>query len=310
VYWFTPDLDSDWALLRNDSEINFDWGEGSPAQGIPSDGFSVRWMRSLEFEPGVYRFSARSDDGMRVFLDGTRIIDEWHKSAGTEIYTAESTLTGTHVIRVQYFEDNGNAKVEFWWEKVGGLNDPPGALDDEYSMSQDGTLQVIAPGVLGNDFDVDGDPLTAVLESDVSNGTLVLNEDGSFNYTPDPGFNGIDSFTYKANDGSSDSNIATVTITVESIDAEPGAVDDDVTLETDEPVDIDVLANDTGLGDGPVVVTIATLPQYGEVEVVENRIRYTPSGPLTDTDTFTYTVTDADGDFSTATVTVVPEDSG
>jgi VCBS repeat-containing protein len=306
-YWFTPDLDSEWALVRNDQEINFNWGEGPPAAGFPSDDFSVRWMRDFQFEPGKYRLYARSDDGIRVFLDGERIIDEWHQSGGTEVYTADRTLTGSHVIRVQYYEDEGNAKVEFWWEKVGALNDPPEAVDDAYSVNEDGTLQVTAPGVLGNDVDMDGDPLTAVLESDVSNGSLTLNADGSFIYEPAPDFNGIDSFTYKANDGSADSNIATVTITVDSVDDEPIAAADSVTLEGDEPVDIDVLANDTGLGDGPVVVTIETLPLNGEVEVVDNRIRYTPSMPFAGVDTFTYTVTDADGDFSTATVTVVSE---
>jgi VCBS repeat-containing protein len=293
--------------VRNDEEINFNWGNGSPVVGFPSDDFSVRWIRRLEFEPGKYRFYARSDDGIRVFLDGDRMIDEWHQSGGTEVFTADRTLTGSHVLRVQYYEDEGNAKVEFWWEKVGAVSDPPAAVDDAYSVNEDGTLQVTAPGVLGNDFDVDMDPLTAVLESDVSNGTLTLNADGSFIYEPAPDFNGIDSFTYRANDGSSDSNVATVTITVDSIDDEPNAVGDNVTLETEDPVEIDVLANDTGLGDGPVVVTIETLPLYGEVEVVDNRIRYTPSGPLTGADTFSYTVTDADGDFSTATVTVVAE---
>ncbi len=306
-YWFTPDLDSEWALVRNDQEINFNWGEGSPAAGIPSDDFSVRWMRTLEFEPGKYRFYARSDDGIRVFLDGNRIINEWHKSGGTEVYTADATLTGDHVLRVQYYEHEGNAKIEFWWEKVGPLNDPPGALDDAYSMNEGSTLNVTAPGVLGNDIDVDGDPLTAVLESGVSNGTLTLNADGSFIYEPAQNFNGVDSFTYKAYDGSSYSNAATVTITVNPIDDEPIALDDSVTLEGEEPIEIDVLANDAGLGDVPVVVTIEVLPLYGEVEVVGHHIRYTPNGTLEDADTFTYTVTDADGDFSTATVTVVAE---
>ncbi|HEY44620.1 MAG TPA: tandem-95 repeat protein [Anaerolineae bacterium] len=303
-YWFTPDLDSDWALVRNDQEINFNWTDESPAIGIPSDDFSVRWMRRLEFEPGKYRFYARSDDGIRVFLDGNRIINEWHKSGGTEVYMADSILTGAHVIRVEYYEHKGNAKVEFWWEKVGPLNDPPGAVDDAYSMNEDGTLQVTAPGVLGNDIDVDGDPLTAVLESGVSNGNLTLNADGSFVYEPNQDFNGTDSFTYRANDGSSDSNVATVTITVTAIDDKPIAVDDNVALEGIEPVDIDVLANDTGFGDGPVVVTIESPPENGEVEVVDNHIRYTLDVPFDGTDTFTYTVTDADGDSATATVTV------
>ena len=71
-----------------------------------------------------------------------------------------------------------------------------------------------APGVLDNDSDVDGDGLTAVLVSDVSNGTLALNADGSFAYNPNPSFVGSDSFTYKASDGSVDSGVATVGITV------------------------------------------------------------------------------------------------
>ncbi|HEY48339.1 MAG: hypothetical protein AMJ88_05245 [Anaerolineae bacterium SM23_ 63] len=306
-YWFTPDLDSEWALVRNDQEINFNWGDGSPVAGFPDDDFSVRWMRSLDFEPGKYRFYARADDGIRVYLDGNRIIDEWHHSGGTEVYSTDRILTGAHLIRIEYYEHEGNAKVEFWWEKVGPLNDPPAALDDAYSLKEDGTLHVTAPGVLGNDFDVDGDPLTAVLESGVSNGSLALNADGSFIYEPKQDFNGTDSFTYKANDGSSDSNVATVTITVNPIDDEPNAVDDSVTLEGDEPVEIDVLTNDIGLGDGPVVVTIEVFPLYGEVEVVDHRIRYTPNGPLEGVDTFTYTITDADGDSSTATVTIVSE---
>jgi hypothetical protein len=75
-------------------------------------------------------------------------------------------------------------------------------------------LIVAAPGVLGNDNDPDSDPLTAVLDTDPANGTLSLNEDGGFSYTPAPDFAGTDSFTYVANDGLANSNVATVTITV------------------------------------------------------------------------------------------------
>jgi VCBS repeat-containing protein len=76
-------------------------------------------------------------------------------------------------------------------------------------------LVVDLPGVLLNDTDPEGDPLTALLVSDVSNGTLTLNADGSFSYTPDADFTGTDSFTYKANDGELDSDPATVTIIVQ-----------------------------------------------------------------------------------------------
>jgi hypothetical protein len=94
------------------------------------------------------------------------------------------------------------------------VNDPPTAMDNEYDVEEDDVLIVEAPGVLENDDDVEGDPLIALLESGVSKGTLVLNEDGSFTYTPDPGFIGTDTFTYKASDGIEFSDVATVTILI------------------------------------------------------------------------------------------------
>ena len=92
-----------------------------------------------------------------------------------------------------------------------------------YSVSEDGTLNVsIANGVLTNDFDISGDTLTAVLVSGPSNAaSFTLNPDGSFTYTPTADFNGIDSFTYRANDGALDSNIATVTIRVNPVNDAP-----------------------------------------------------------------------------------------
>ena len=95
-------------------------------------------------------------------------------------------------------------------------NQPPVATDDSYSIAQGNTLSVAAPGVLANDSDPNNDPVTAVLEVAPEHGTLSLNSDGSFSYTPDAVFTGTDSFTYKANDGTVDSNIATVTIEVTS----------------------------------------------------------------------------------------------
>src|SRR5207253_1542409 len=84
---------------------------------------------------------------------------------------------------------------------VVAVNDAPVAANDSYSVAEDTLLTVAAPGVLGNDTDVDGDPKTAVLVSGPSNGTLTLNANGGFSYTPAANYNGPDSFTYKANDG-------------------------------------------------------------------------------------------------------------
>ncbi|MCA9977588.1 MAG: cadherin-like domain-containing protein, partial [Anaerolineales bacterium] len=95
------------------------------------------------------------------------------------------------------------------------LNYPPVAANDTYSITPNTTLTVPAPGLLSNDTDAEGDPLTAVWVSSPSHGTLNLNADGSFTYTPNAGFTGNDSFKYKANDGSNYSYVATVTITVQ-----------------------------------------------------------------------------------------------
>ncbi|MBV7333677.1 cadherin-like domain-containing protein [Chloroflexi bacterium TSY] len=96
-------------------------------------------------------------------------------------------------------------------------NTAPIAANDAYSTTEGTQLDVPGPGVLANDNDADGNSLTAVLVDDASNGGLTFNPDGSFTYSPDAGFTGHDTFTYKANDGTDDSPIATVTITVNAI---------------------------------------------------------------------------------------------
>jgi len=93
-------------------------------------------------------------------------------------------------------------------------NVAPVAQNDEYNTEEGVQLSILAPGVLGNDNDPDGDPMTAVLDVDASNGTLSLSANGSFTYDPDPGFSGSDSFTYHADDGALPSNPAVVTIGV------------------------------------------------------------------------------------------------
>ena len=89
------------------------------------------------------------------------------------------------------------------------------AVADAYTTDEDVELVVVAPGVLSNDTD-DG-PITAVLETDVANGTLVLVADGSFTYTPDADFFGEDSFTYKAFDGELYSQVVNVNVTVNEV---------------------------------------------------------------------------------------------
>ncbi|MBA3703317.1 MAG: tandem-95 repeat protein [Rubrobacteraceae bacterium] len=104
------------------------------------------------------------------------------------------------------------------------VNDAPVAREDSYNTNEDNTLTVAAPGVLQNDTDVDSTNLTAakVLNSGPSHGSLTLNTNGSFTYTPDANYSGPDSFTYIAKDASSaESNQATVNITVNPVNDAP-----------------------------------------------------------------------------------------
>jgi len=94
-------------------------------------------------------------------------------------------------------------------------NVPPVAVDDSYSVDEDGSLMVSTPGVLGNDTDSDGDALEAILGTGPAHGTLTLNANGSFTYTPEVNYSGQDNFTYRVYDGTDNSILpATVTITV------------------------------------------------------------------------------------------------
>ncbi len=90
----------------------------------------------------------------------------------------------------------------------------PVGVDDDYQTQQGEDLTVAAPGVLANDTDADGDPLTATVVSNPGNGLLMLQPNGAFTYTPDGSFYGDDSFSYQANDGTADSNVTVVSLTV------------------------------------------------------------------------------------------------
>jgi VCBS repeat-containing protein len=192
-------------------------------------------------------------------------------------------------------------------------NQPPVANDDAYTVAEDGTLNQAAPGVLGNDTDPDADPLTAVLVSGPSHASsFTLNTDGSFTYEHDGSETTSDTFTYKANDGSSSSNTATVTITVTPVDDPPTAVDDAATVAEDSGANaIDVLANDTDPDGGAISVASVTQPVNGTVAITGGGtgLTYTPNAnycntpPGTALDTFTYTLSPG-GDTATVTVTV------
>ena len=126
-YWNNQSLSGSPTLCRNDSQVDFNWGTGSPGGGVPNDKFSARWTRNRDFAVGRYRFHLAGDDGIRLWVDANLIIDQWKDQGRTE-YTAERDLSGgSHSLKVEYYENGGDANITLWWETVGCGGCSPGA---------------------------------------------------------------------------------------------------------------------------------------------------------------------------------------
>ena len=182
----------------------------------------------------------------------------------------------------------------------------PVSKADYYLMKMNTTLNVdAASGVLANDFAHEG-TLSASLVSDAGNGSVSLNSDGSFSYTPNTDFKGTDSFTYKANDGTDDSNISVVSIDVR--DPKPVANDDTYYTYQDTTLTIDadegVLANDEP--SGVLTATLVSNPGNGALSYFnsDGSFEYTPGLAFQGADNFTYKANWSGDDSNVVTVTI------
>ncbi|NEU08701.1 tandem-95 repeat protein, partial [Flavihumibacter sp. R14] len=174
-------------------------------------------------------------------------------------------------------------------------NDAPVALNDAYNTTEETPVSVPLPGVMTNDSDIDGDAITAIKVTDPANGTLVFNADGSFTYTPNANFNGTDSFTYKVNDGTLESNIATVIITVTIVNQSPIAADDHFELINTD-LEGSISLNDYDPDGDSLVYSIITNPEHGEVRInPDGTFQYSPNPGFSGVDTLVYKVCDSAG---------------
>lgn len=112
-YYANPNLAGGAVAVRGEAQPGGNWGAGAPVPALPNDNWSARWFTTLTLEGGEYLVRTTADDGVRVFIDGNLIINEWHIAAGRE-YTAQRFLsTGQHTVTVEYFEAGGLASLDF-----------------------------------------------------------------------------------------------------------------------------------------------------------------------------------------------------
>jgi len=124
-YWNNTSMSGGAAISRNEARDRYpldrNWGTGSPVPGvINNDNFSARWIGNYYFDPGDYVFYAHSDDGVRVYIDGQRVIDAWSDGGKNVQNTFYGVGGGQHQITIEYYEHTGDASIRVYWQKTSG----------------------------------------------------------------------------------------------------------------------------------------------------------------------------------------------
>mgnify|MGYP001826330020 CR=1 FL=1 len=193
-YWNNRDLKGDPVKKRDEEAINYDWGEGSPGSGVNSDDFSARWTRTIYLNGGTYRFSATMDDGMRVWIDGALVIDEWQDSQVRTVAVDLPMTAGEHEIEVQYYEAGGKAVAKFWWGPAGG---PPDVPTNRWQGLYFNNQYLGGPPAFSRaDSDIDFNWKTGSPWPTIQNDHFSVRWTGVFDHTP-----GTYRFTVKSDDG-------------------------------------------------------------------------------------------------------------
>ena len=227
---------------------------------------------------------------------------------GSITYAPAANFNGTDSFTYRVSDGEAQSGLATVTITVQAVNDAPTAGADSFSVDEDATLHVTDPGVLGNDSDADGDSIGAMLVTGPAHGGLTFNFDGSFSYTPEANYNGADSFTYRANDGTDDSAVATVSLTIGAVNDVPLAAGDSYSTNEDTPLVIaapGVLGNDSDADGNSLNAVLVSGPTQGSLVFnADGSFTYTPASNANGADSFSYKANDGSADSSAATVAI------
>jgi hypothetical protein len=219
------------------------------------------------------------------------------------LYTPAANYAGPDSFMYTVTDPAGGTDSALVSLTVTPVNDPPLGTNDNYAVSEGGILQ--GASVLANDTDPDNDPVAAQQVSSPVHGSLTFSSDGTFTYVHGGSETVSDSFSYRAHDAESASNVATVTISITPVNDAPDALDDSGLVEEDGSITVDVLANDFDPdGDSLSITALGAPDQSGTVTVIENKVHYSPKADFHGTETFTYAISDGHGGMASAAVTI------
>ncbi len=262
-------------------------------------------------------------DGDTLTVNTTPLTNVSHgslalNSDGSFSYTPNSNFNGVDSFTYQVSDGNGATAQASVALTINAVNDAPTLNADSFSLDEDLSLTKLVTDsdqLLANDSDVDGDTLTVNTTplTNVSHGSLALNSDGSFSYTPNSNFNGVDSFTYQVSDGNGATAQASVSLTINAVNDAPTLNADSFSLDEDLSLtklvtDSDqLLANDSDVDGDTLTVNTTPLTNVSHGSLALNSdgsFSYTPNSNFNGVDSFTYQVSDGNGATAQASVSL------
>ena len=279
----------DWTM-EEDSTESFHFQVSDPESDAVNLIITITSLDTTKLKTAGILLSSDNDEGERVLT-----------------VTPEKNATGLLPVKIAA-TDGGKTTEETFDISITAVNDAPEIDVPEVETPEETpvTSRVTAT-------DVDSGTLTFTLSDgeEPSHGTVVVNTDGIFTYTPDDNYCGPDSFTVSVSDGDGGSDTDVVAVTVTPVNDDPTAVGDAETTSEDTAIVVDILGNDSdpdlAYGDELTIVDNIA-PQHGSAAIIDDsgikKLRYTPDSNWNGTDVFSYTIKDSEDKTSTAEVTI------